>query len=27
FFCHFWASHFRRGPLEEIWARLTGKPA
>ena len=23
FFCHFWATHFRRGPLEEIWARLT----
>jgi len=23
FFCRFWCKHFRRGPLEEIWARLT----
>lgn len=22
-FCRTWATHFRRGPLEEIWARLT----
>lgn len=22
-FCRFWASHFRRGPLEELWARAT----
>ena len=23
FFCRFWAKHFRRGPLEELWARAT----
>ena len=23
FFCRFWTSHFRRGPLEELWARAT----
>ena len=23
FFCKWWTSHHRRGPLEEIWARLT----
>lgn len=23
FFCKWWTSHFRRGPLEEIWSRLT----
>lgn len=23
FFCRWWTTHFRRGPLEEIWARLT----
>lgn len=23
YFCHTWTSHFRRGPLEEIWARAT----
>lgn len=23
FFCRWWTSHFRRGPLEEIWSRLT----
>jgi len=23
FFCRFWTTHFRRGPLEEIWYRLT----
>lgn len=23
FFCRYWTSHFRRGPLEEIWYRLT----
>lgn len=22
-FCRFWCSHFRRGPLEELWARAT----
>lgn len=22
-FCRFWTTHFRRGPLEEIWYRLT----
>lgn len=22
-FCRFWTSHFRRGPLEELWARAT----
>lgn len=23
FFCRYWSTHFRRGPLEEIWYRLT----
>jgi len=23
FFCRFWTTHFRRGPLEELWARAT----
>lgn len=23
FFCRFWTTRFRRGPLEEIWSRLT----
>ncbi len=23
FFCKWWTSHHRRGPLEEIWSRLT----
>lgn len=23
FFCRYWATHHRRGPLEEIWARMT----
>lgn len=22
-FCRFWTAHFRRGPLEEVWARAT----
>ena len=23
FFCRYWTTHFRRGPLEEVWYRLT----
>lgn len=23
FFCRYWTSHFKRGPLEELWARAT----
>lgn len=27
FFCRFWCKHFRRGPLEELWARATNMKA